>query len=101
MKAIKYILSCLIITLSTVFATTAAPANASSANNFYFSDAKFDYTLGKDSEQDKCNYVSVHGMEAAKSELHRLTSEAKSTISNYKGSEFFTELADQLEGRKS
>ena len=59
-------------------------------------------TLGKDAEQGKCSYVHVHGMDAAKEELHRLTEEAKAAISAY-GDEaaFFTELADSLELRKN
>ena len=58
-------------------------------------------TLGKDAEQGKCNYASVHGLDAAKEELHRLTSEAKEAISSY-GPEaaFFADLADSLEIRK-
>lgn len=57
-------------------------------------------TLGKDAEQGKCNYAYVHGLEAAKAELHRLTSEAKNALNPY-GSKaaFFTELADSLESR--
>ena len=50
MKGIKYLLSCLTILLSTILSVAPTPVSASSANNFYFSDAKFDYTLGKDSE---------------------------------------------------
>ena len=59
-------------------------------------------TLGKDAEQGKCNYAYVHGLEAAKEELHRLTSDAKDALSVY-GSDacFFTDLADTLEIRKS
>lgn len=58
-------------------------------------------TLGKDEDEGKCNYASVHGIDAAKEELHRLTGEAKEAISAY-GPEaaFFTELADSLEIRK-
>lgn len=58
-------------------------------------------TLGKDAEQGKCNYAFVHGIETAKSELHRLTSEAKDALTPY-GNEalFFTALADSLEIRK-
>ena len=56
-------------------------------------------TLGKDIEQDKCSYVNVHGMNAARSELGRLTDEAKSAISSYDNSVFFIELADKLENR--
>lgn len=57
-------------------------------------------TLGKDAEQGKCNYAYVHGLEAAKTELSRLTSAAKSALSTY-GEEagFFTGLADMLETR--
>jgi len=59
-------------------------------------------TLGKDAEQGKCNYAYVHGLDAAKDELHRLTAEAKDALSAY-GSDavFFTKLADSLEARNS
>ena len=57
-------------------------------------------TLGKDAEQGKCNYAYVHGLEAAKEELHRLTSEAKEALSLYGcDAQFFIELADTLETR--
>ena len=56
-------------------------------------------TLGKDSEEGKANYVIVHGMDAAKEELHRLTSEAVEAISNYDNNDFFIELAHSLEER--
>lgn len=57
--------------------------------------------VGKDSDLGKCNYVCVHGMDAAKKELHRLTMEAKESISGYgSAAEFFTQLADSLEIRK-
>lgn len=57
-------------------------------------------TLGKDAEQGKCNYAYVHGLGAAKNELHRLTAEAKDALAPY-GDEasFFTALADSLETR--
>ena len=57
-------------------------------------------TLGKDSDQNKCNYASVHGMQAAKNELHRLTKEAKSAIEKYSSSDYFNQLADMLEERQ-
>lgn len=59
-------------------------------------------TLGKDEDEGKCNYAFVHGMEAAKEELHRLTAEAKEALSAY-GEEaaFFIRLADSLEMRKN
>ena len=58
-------------------------------------------TLGKDAEQGKCNYAFVHGPEAARAELHRLTSEAKEALSAYgDAAAFFTALADSLEIRK-
>jgi len=57
-------------------------------------------TLGKDAEQGKCNYAYVHGIQAAKEELHRLTSEAKEVLSVYgDNAAFFTALADSLETR--
>ncbi len=56
--------------------------------------------VGKDIDQDKCNYVCVHGMEAARTELHRLTCEAEDAITKYgEDAAFFTELADSLEKR--
>ena len=58
-------------------------------------------TLGKDSDQGKANYAYVHGLDAAKSELHMLTLEAKSAISGYDNTEFFLELADKLELRNN
>ena len=59
-------------------------------------------TLGKDAEQGKCNYAYVHGLDAAKDELHRLTVEAKAALSAYgSDAEFFTELADSLETRNN
>lgn len=56
-------------------------------------------TLGKDLAQDKCNYVCVNGLDNAKSELHRLTQEAISSISKYDNAEFFIELAKSMETR--
>ncbi len=57
-------------------------------------------TLGKDAEQGKCNYAFVHGLDAAKEELHRLTTEAKEALAPYgEEASFFTELADSLEAR--
>ena len=57
-------------------------------------------TLGKDAEQGKCNYAYVHGLNAARTELYRLTAEAKESLAPY-GSKasFFTDLADSLEIR--
>lgn len=58
-------------------------------------------TLGKDAEQGKCNYAYVHGLDAAKEELHRLTAEAKDALAAYgDDASFFTALADSLEIRK-
>ena len=57
-------------------------------------------TLGKDVEQGKCNYAYVHGIEAAREELHRLTAEAKDALAPYgESAEFFTALADSMEVR--
>ncbi len=57
-------------------------------------------TLGKDAEQGKCSYAYVHGLDAAKEELHRLTAEAKDILSSYDSdADFFTDLADMLETR--
>ncbi|MBR4431168.1 MAG: polyprenyl synthetase family protein, partial [Clostridiales bacterium] len=59
-------------------------------------------TLGKDAEQGKCNYAYVHGLDAAKKELHRLTAEAKDALAVYgKDAGFFTDLADSLEARNN
>lgn len=59
-------------------------------------------TLGKDAEQGKCSYAYVHGLDAAKDELHRLTSEAKEALAAYgDDARFFTDLADSLEIRKN
>lgn len=59
-------------------------------------------TLGKDAEQGKCNYAYVHGLDAAKEELHRLTAEAKNALDRYgDDASFFTALADSLEIRKN
>lgn len=57
-------------------------------------------TLGKDIDQDKCNYVCVHGLEAAKNELHRLTEQAIVSLEKYGDkAKFFTEFAAKLENR--
>ena len=57
--------------------------------------------VGKDQDLGKCNYVCVHGMGAAKTELHRLTASAKDAAKSCgEGSEFFIELAESLEIRK-
>mgnify|MGYP002626746246 CR=1 FL=1 len=57
--------------------------------------------VGKDQDLGKCNYVCVHGSEAAHNKLHDLTSEAKSELLPYgEAAAFFAELADQLEIRK-
>ena len=57
--------------------------------------------VGKDQDLGKCNYVCVHGMDAAKQELHRLTASAKEAASSCgEGSAFFVELAESLEIRK-
>ncbi len=59
-------------------------------------------TLGKDAEQGKCSYVYVHGIEAAKNELHRLTQEAKDSLLPYgQDAAFFIELAESLETRNN
>lgn len=59
-------------------------------------------TLGKDEEQGKCSYVYVHGLDAAKEELHRLTEEAKSALAPFgEAASFFTGLADDLESRNN
>ena len=58
-------------------------------------------SVGKDKDLGKCNYVCVHGLDAARAELHRLTSEAKASLERYgAGADFFTELASRLEIRR-
>lgn len=57
--------------------------------------------VGKDQDLGKCSYVCVHGLDAAKEELHRLTGEARKAVSGYgESASFFTELASKLEIRK-
>lgn len=57
-------------------------------------------TLGKDINQDKCNYVCVHGLDAAKLELHRLTEYAISALDKYnEDADFFRQFATRLENR--
>jgi geranylgeranyl diphosphate synthase type II len=57
--------------------------------------------VGKDKDLGKCNYVCVHGIEAARSELVRLTSEAKASAAEYgERAAFFIDLADQLAVRE-
>ncbi|MBR2541041.1 MAG: polyprenyl synthetase family protein [Mogibacterium sp.] len=57
--------------------------------------------VGKDKDLGKCNYVCVHGSDAAHEELHRLTARAKAAVEPYgEQASFFTELADKLEIRK-
>ncbi len=59
-------------------------------------------TPGKDLSEDRCNYVSVHGMDAAKSELHRLTLKAVEAVSPYGDcASFFITLAETLENRSN
>ena len=59
-------------------------------------------STGKDLEQDKCSYVCVHGMDAAKEELHRLTEEACEALAPFgEKASFFKELALQLESRNN
>jgi len=58
-------------------------------------------SVGKDKDLGKCNYVCVHGLDAAREELHRLTADARSSLSRYGAdADFFTELATMLEIRK-
>ena len=57
--------------------------------------------VGKDMDLGKCSYVCVHGMDAAKEELHRLTASAKQTAASCgERADFFIALADSLEIRK-
>lgn len=57
--------------------------------------------VGKDKDLGKCNYVCVNGMDAAKEELHRLTSSAKAAAEGLEAdTDFFVKLADSLEIRK-
>lgn len=58
--------------------------------------------LNKDQDSGKCNYVCVHGMDAAKAKLHDLTVEAKAALSEYGiKAQFFIELVEKLETRKA
>ncbi len=58
--------------------------------------------LNKDQDAGKCNYVCVHGMDAAKAKLHQLTEEAKEAIAEYgDDAQFFVELVAKLETRKA
>lgn len=57
--------------------------------------------VGKDQDMGKCSYVCVHGMDAAKAELHRLTEKAKQTVKALdRDGDFFIKLAEGLEVRK-
>ena len=58
--------------------------------------------VGKDDEAGKCNYVCVHGLEAAMNKLHELTVHSEDVLNKYGDSaKFFIELADTLEKRKA
>lgn len=58
--------------------------------------------IGKDANLEKCNYVCVHGIDAAKSELHNLTEDAKLIASKYgEQANFFITFADMLEHRNN
>lgn len=57
--------------------------------------------VGKDKELGKCNYVWVHGLKAAREELHRLTAAAQAALAPYSPSAgFFIRLAEELEKRQ-
>lgn len=57
--------------------------------------------VGKDKDLEKCNYVCVHGIDAAKSKLKELTNTAIDSISKYADAEFFIDLAETLMNRKA
>lgn len=58
--------------------------------------------VGKDQDLGKCNYVCVHGLDAAKNELHRLTSESIDIVKKYGDkADFFINLAESMEKRKA
>jgi geranylgeranyl pyrophosphate synthase len=58
--------------------------------------------VGKDQDLGKCSYVCVHGMQAARNELHRLTASARDAVSTLSAdASFFIKLADSLEIRQS
>lgn len=58
--------------------------------------------VGKDQDLGKCSYVCVHGMQAARNELHRLTASARDVVSTLSAdASFFIKLADSLEIRQS
>lgn len=55
--------------------------------------------VGSDEENDKLTYVSMNGLEASETELHRLTAEACSAAAPYDDEAFFRGLALDLEKR--
>ncbi len=58
--------------------------------------------VGKDKDAGKCNYVCVHGLDAAYNKLHELTIESNKALDKYGLSAgFFVELANRLEIRKA
>ena len=54
---------------------------------------------GSDEENNKLTYVSMHGLEGAEAELHRLTAEACQAAAPYDDEVFFRSLALDLEKR--
>lgn len=56
--------------------------------------------IGSDSENDKSTFVSLNGIEKAKSEVDIITKRACENISSFKSSEFLHQFALQLSVRK-
>ncbi len=69
----------------------------------YEGDAKLlGKNVGKDMELGKCNYASVHGIDKAHEELHRLTGDAIKSIDCFGDrADFFRFLANMLENRRA
>lgn len=58
--------------------------------------------VGSDSENEKCTYVSLLGIEKSKQIVCELTKKAKDTLKNFDGNtQFLEEFADMMERRKN
>lgn len=58
-------------------------------------------TIGKDAKSDKLTYVTLYGLESAKTLAFKAAEEAVSALNGYQGTEFFTELAEYTLQRDS
>jgi geranylgeranyl diphosphate synthase type II len=57
--------------------------------------------IGSDEKNEKCTYVTLYGIEGAKSEVSRLTKEALALLDGFEGdTEFLAELTGYLAGRQ-